>query len=341
MTAERPEPGWRVPAPAASTRVVWPDEFGTRFTVMVDTEEEFDWSAPFARIGHTTRTTAAIPDAARRFADHGVAMAWLVDHPIVTDPASVAALRVVLEDGRSSIGTQLHPWVNPPFDEALGPRNSFVGNLPRAVEAAKLRILTDLIATTFGVAPKVYRAGRYGIGPNTLGLLTELGYAIDTSMRAHYDYLPDGGPGFTDIDNHAFKTGPGAAILELPFSTIWTGRLRGVGPTLHRIAGRVPHGRGVLARSGLVSRVALSPEDMPLADALEAVEVAVGEGQRLLNFAFHSPSLMPGHTPYVRDAADLAAFWRWWDAVLALLARRGVSFATIAEIASAANHRLA
>lgn len=68
----------------------------------------------------------------------------------------------------------------------------------------------------------------------------------------------------------------------------------------------------------------MTPEGIPLAEALEAVRVAVGEGLRVLSFAFHSPSLAPGHTPYVRDAADLAAFWTWWDRVLAELDRLGV-----------------
>ncbi len=74
---------------------------------------------------------------------------------------------------------------------------------------------------------------------------------------------------------------------------------------------------------------------MPLRDALDAVRVAVDEGVRLLNFAFHSPSLEPGNTPYVRDMADLAAFHRWWDAVFALLDRLGVRPASLDEIVAA------
>ena len=89
------------------------------------------------------------------------------------------------------------------------------------------------------------------------------------------------------------------------------------------------------ARLGLLSRVSLTPEDMPLSDALEAIRVAAGEGPRVLNFAFHSPSVDPGHTPYVRNAADLAAFWRWWDAVLGLLDRLGVRNASLAEVLDA------
>ena len=34
--------------------------------------------------------------------------------------------------------------------------------------------------------------------------------------------------------------------------------------------------------------------------------------------------VVPGHTPYVRDAADLRAFWSWWDEVLDLFARNDV-----------------
>ena len=87
----------------------------------------------------------------------------------------------------------------------------------------------------------------------------------------------------------------------------------------------------------MLQRVALTPEDMPIAEALEAVTVAVANGERLLTFSFHSPTLVPGNTPYVRDAADLARFWRWWAAMAAHLDRLGVRATTIGEIIAASN----
>ncbi len=245
-------------------------------------------------------------------------------------------MRRLIEDGRSAIGTQLHPWVNPPFEEEVSPYNSFAGNLPAALEAAKLAVLTHAIASAFGARPLVYRAGRYGIGPDTFAALVRLGYRADTSMRSCYDYSPESGPDFSAIPNHAFRTGPDGQIVELPLTTVFTGALRRGGASLHRRLGGLPRGRGIAARLNLLSRIALTPEDMPLHDALEAVRVAVGEGVRLLNFSFHSPSIEPGHTPYVRDAADLAAFWRWWDAIFALLARLDVAPASLAELLDAA-----
>lgn len=276
---------------------------------------------------------AAMPAAHARFAVHGVPLTYLVDHPIATTPESVEILRRLIEDGRSAIGTQLHPWVNPPFDEEVNNFNSFTGNLPFTLQEAKLVVLTEAIASAFGTRPILYRAGRYGVGPHTLDLLARHGYRVDSSMRSAYDYSREAGPDFSRIPNHAFRVGE---MLELPLTTVFTGWGRRGGAGLHAALGHLPKGHGIAARLGMLSRVALTPEDMPLAEAKEAVRVAVGEGVRLLNFSFHSPSVEPGHTPYVRDSADLAAFFGWWDAIFTLLAQLGAMPASLGEIVSAA-----
>jgi hypothetical protein len=319
--------------PAAGEHVTWPEAFGTRFSIIVDTEESFDWGKTLARTGHDCAAAVALPDAARRFATLGCAPAYVVTYPIVTDPRACDMLRDVIADGRSCLGTQLHGWVTPPFDEALTVANSFAGNLPRALEAAKLDALGDAFAAAFGHRPTLFRSGRYGMGPNTSGLLAERGYRVECSPRARYDYRAEGGPDFRRIGNAAFVRD---GLLELPFSTVFTGAARRYGPALYESVGRLPRGRGVLARAGMLARVSLTPEAMGLHDALEAVRVALGEGERLLNLAFHSPTLVPGNTPFVRDAADLATFWRWWDGVTGLLAQRSVAYATIDEISAAA-----
>src|SRR3546814_5249321 len=97
-------------------------------------------------------------------------------------------LRRFQDDGECTIGTHLHPWVNPPFEEAVTGPNSFAGNLPPALERAKLGVLTDTIEAAFGRRPTVYRAGRYGVGPNTAAILRDLGYRVDVSVRALFDY---------------------------------------------------------------------------------------------------------------------------------------------------------
>ena len=322
----RPKP----PRPVDLIR--WPDAFGTRFAVFCDVEEEFDWSAPFSRAAPSTATMAAFPAAYLRFAALGIPLTCMVDYPVATDPAAVDVLRRALADGRSAIGAQLHPWVTPPFHEILSPANSYAGNLAPALEAAKIDALTDSLTTAFGQQPLAFRAGRYGLGPATIGLLRERGYRLDASIRARYDYSDDGGPDYRDIGNAAFRWD---GLIELPFSTVYTGRFRRTGAWLHRVASPLRHGPGALARLGLANRVSLTPEDMPVNEVLHAIEVAVGAGERLLTFSFHSPSLVPGHTPFVRDAADLRRFWAWWDAVATRLARLHVRAASLGEILQA------
>lgn len=324
------------PAPEPDALIAWPEAWGTRFLVTVDTEEEFDWTRPLARTGHGTEAMMALPEAHARFAGAGVPLVYLIDYPIATDRRAPDVFGQLLADGRSCIGAQLHPWVNPPFDEELNPVNSFTGNLPISLEAAKLDALGAAVTGLVGEAPKIYRAGRYGIGPNTLALLAERGYRADTSVRSRYDYRADGGPDFGAIGNAAYRCGPGRALFELPLTTVYTGWLRHHGEPLYRTLAGLPKGQAIAARSRALARVSLTPEAMPLSDACEAVRIAVGSGERLLHFAFHSPTIVPGNTPYVRDARELADFYRWWEMVFALLDRLGAAPATLDEVLAAA-----
>lgn len=331
----QPEPvGYRPAAPSPEARVAWPEAFGTRFAVFVDTEEEFDWSQPLAREHRGTQAMDALPAMHALFADHGVPASYMIDDPIVRCPRSVDILARLLEDGGSAIGSQLHPWVNPPHDEVVCPVNSFLGNLPRDLQAAKIAALTDAIGEAFGRRPVMMRTGRYGLGPDTLGLLADAGYRVDTSMRSGYSYAGEGGPDYSAIPNHGFRTGHGD-LIEIPLTTLYTGALGRGGAGLYALLGRVPRGRGIASRLGLQSRVALTPEDMPVELALDAIRVAVDSGVRLLMFSYHSPSAAPGYTPYVRDAGELAAFRRWWERAFALLDRLGVAPASHDQILAA------
>lgn len=330
MASARPsgQPLFRPLSPGRTALINWPQDFGTRFVVFVDTEEEFDWNQPLAPKNNSVDTIASLPEAHARFAGLGVPLTMMVDFPVATNPRAIDLIRPLLT-GHSCIGSQLHPWANPPIFETLTPGSSFAGNLPRGIEAAKLDALTDAIETAFGRRPTAYRAGRYGLGKASFELLSERGYRLDSSMRPHFSYASEGGPDFSALDNHAFRVG---SLVELPLTTVFTGRARAFGRKLYQLGAYVPKGRAVLARTRLLQRIPLTPEGIPVAEAIEAIRIAIGEGLRILNFAFHSPSLTPGYTPYVRDSADLRAFWNWWDSVLVELDRLGTRSCGLAEL---------
>jgi hypothetical protein len=303
----------------------------------VDTEEEFDWSAPRSRHADAVTAIAMLPDAQARFARFGVTPTYLVDYPIANNPASAAIVASLAVDGRAVIGAQLHPWVNPPLDETLSNANSFVGNLPLETERAKLRELTGRISEALGARPLVYRAGRYGVGPNTARLLAEEGYRLDVSIRSLFDYRADGGPDFSAYPCWPWWVDAERRLLELPLSAVYTGRLRQCGAGLFPASARLPASRALLARAGLLQRVALTPEGMPLDDVLAAIRTMLDEGVTLFSLSFHSPSLRPGNTPYVRDDSELSTFWKWWHAVLDLFARHGIENASVTDFIAAAD----
>ena len=319
------------PKPARSA--AFRDGFGQRFLVTVDTEEEFDWDAPMGRTNHALDAVSRIAEFQSFCEARGVVPLYLIDYPIATAPEAITILRPAAEEGRAEIGLHLHPWVNPPFDEELSQRNSYAGNLTAEQERAKFRLLFETIERNFGLRPRIYRAGRYGAGPHTAALLKDADFVIDSSVRTHFDYRADGGPDYQRHPLQPYWLGGDRAILELPVTTVFWGALRTWGAALYPLASRVPRLPGVLARARLLERIALTPEGVASAEAIRAIDAGIADGLPVLVFSFHSPSLQPGHTPYVRTSGDLDRFYAWWREIFDHLADRGVQPTTVGEIA--------
>jgi len=322
--------------PAADAEVSFGPGFAPRFIVTVDTEEEFDWEQPLTVDGHTLDSVGRLADFQAFCEKHGVCPVYLVDYPIATSALAAEILREPVMTGRAEIGVQLHPWVNPPHLEQVNPVNSFAGNLPPELEAAKFRLLRDTIEQAFGRAPQIYRAGRYGVGPETPALLREGGIAIDTSVRARFDYSAAGGVNFRDMPVRPWWIDRPGGLMELPLTTVYWGLLRRIGHWLYPVLWRAPRLRGILARIGLLERIPLTPEGVSQIEVLRGIDIAVREGLPVLVFSFHSPSLQGGHTPYIRTEADVAEFYRWWETVFADLARRGIRPTSVAGLIAAA-----
>ena len=101
-------------------------------------------------------------------------------------------------------------------------------------------------------------------------------------------------------------------LLCLPGSGAFVGGLSQLGPALHPLMAHrsvAPLRPLALAsRLRLLERLRLTPEGFTLAEMMRLTRALVARGQRTFVLSFHSPSVVPGNTPYVRSAADLAAF---------------------------------
>ncbi|ANU08305.1 polysaccharide deacetylase family protein [Paraurantiacibacter namhicola] len=309
--------------------------FGQRFILTVDTEEEFDWSRPLSREEHGLEHVSQLGRFQQFCAGQGVVPIYLIDWPIAQSRLAAEILKPALDAGEAEIGVQLHPWVNPPFEEEVTERHSYARNLPPELERAKLLNLRDAIEANFGHAPLIYRAGRYGAGGSTPQILREAGIAIDTSVRTKFDYAAAGGPDYTAHPLEPYWLDDAKELLELPLTTVFWGLLRQMGDALFPVFWRAPRLRGVASKLGLLERIALTPEGIPIEDALKGTDIAIDMGLPILNFSFHSPSLAPGHTPYVRDEADLDALYDWWRRIFAHLAARDVKPASVSQVMDA------
>ncbi|MGY8960803.1 MAG: hypothetical protein ACKVKG_15035, partial [Alphaproteobacteria bacterium] len=199
--------------------------------VVVDTEEEFDWTKPFNREKRGISSlfeSNAIHDIFDKF---GVRPTYCIDQCVAENTAAVEFLSNFVSMGKCNIGAQLHPWVTPPYEEEVNDFNSYQGNLPETLERAKIQTITDTIHQAFGERPQIFKAGRYGVGPNTINLLQEFEYKIDCSFVPHTSFHQDGGPSFIGVKDQPFWFDAAQNIIEIPLSRGFSGGLASVWPS--------------------------------------------------------------------------------------------------------------
>ncbi len=292
----------------------WPPDQPPLLVVVVDTEAEFDWTAQPQRRAQGVTSVKCQMQTQPIFERYGVRPTFVLDYPVSSTPDSYQFVRELYQSGACEVGAHLQPWDNPPFVEATTDENSYPGNLPAALEREKLVQLTDTIAENIGVRPRIYKAGRYGVGPATARILAELGYEIDVSVVPGIDLSSNFGPDFSHCDARPYWFGSDPTLLEIPLSAGYAGLLAPLKPIARLLTMnerlKAFHIPGVLARLRLVERITLTPEGISFDEQRRLTRALLRNGQRIFSFTYHSPSLAPGNTPYVRSAAELRAFLR-------------------------------
>jgi hypothetical protein len=289
--------------------------------VSVDTEEEFDWSGPFSATQRSVGHVARLPRLHELFERCGVRPTYLIDHPIAASSDSVRVLDRLLQRDNCEIGAHLHPWVNPPLVEEVNTRNSYLCNLPLSLQQDKIAELTRTIALAFGIPPAVFKAGRYGLDFTLVPTLGELGYSIDSSIMAYGDFTEDEGPWWERYGPAPFWLTPPLVrqvagrepLLEIPCTSGFIRRPFRWWAWVRRIVRRKPWSSlrlgGILWHLALLRRVVLTPEGPARPDLLRLMRALAKSRAPVLNLTLHSPSIEPGHTPYVRSEEDLEEFF--------------------------------
>jgi hypothetical protein len=235
-----------------------------------------------------------------------------MDYPVASQKDGYLPLKQIFDDGACSIGAHLHPWVSPPYNELLSRSNSFPGNLPFNLEKEKIVILKDTIENKFQIRIVNYKAGRYGFGVNTASILEALGFEVDLSPSPGFNFASEGGPNFIHFTNRVFKFGSRKQLICIPCTGGFVGCTGKFMPNIYNICNtpvavsmKIP---GILSRLDVVDRIRLSPEGFLVNDLVKITKFLIKNGVTILTLSFHSPSLLPGSTPYVKDKKDLKNF---------------------------------
>lgn len=240
------------------------------------------------------------------------------------------ALFAAMSPEEAELGTHLHgefaessalvPEATLEFQRDYGPD----------IERSKLVQLTHDFEQAFGRAPRSFRAGRFGIGEHSLGILQDLGYAVESSVTPGMNWAQAGAPGLEFFGAptqpyHPDLRAPGrrgdASLWEVPV-TIRPAHLRALpwlgkhleprwlrpthmsGPALVRLAeDEIRHARSVAPNTPVV-----------------------------LTCMFHNVEVTPGMSPYAANDGQAQKILRHLEELLAYAKRAGISVVGLADI---------
>jgi hypothetical protein len=96
----------------------------------------------------------------------------------------------------------------------------------------------------------------------------------------------------------------------LPNTGAFVGWCHGLGADLHPLLEHASVARlrlpAIASRLRLLERIRLTPEGYTIAEMRRLTRALLARGQRTFVLSLHSPSVVPGNTPYVRADKDLA-----------------------------------
>lgn len=315
----------------------------TLLIVSIDTEED-NWHP--SRDGITVENIRELPRLDALFQRLGVRATYFTTYHVGRHEWAASILRE-LHGGGAELGAHLHPWNTPPLDEPFTPRNTMLKNLPAELQLAKIEHLTAALHEALGGRPVAFRAGRYGLGPDTVKALVHCGYRVDSSVTPFVSWEAyDDGPTFDGAPlrtyrlsgHHDVRLPREGPLMEVPMSIGYSRPpslpWRGLHRLLSTRALRALRLRGLAARVGLLKRISLSPETDSVADMLTLTRRLLDAGVGHLHLFFHSPSLRAGLSQFNPDADSVEEMYRAIASYVEAAGRMtALRFVTVSEAA--------
>jgi hypothetical protein len=252
------------------------------------------------------------------FREYGMKPTYLISPEVLLDAPSVEKLRSL---AGCELGTHLHGEFAEPGATEPDVTSEVQRDYPPEIERAKLTWLTQTFRLAFGRDPRSFRAGRFGIGPSSIPILEDLGYAVDSSVTPHVDWSDVvEGLSFVRAPRQPYhpdrrdpsRTGDGK-LLEVPVTIRppRLGFLPVLGKRLQRRWMRPTFSSGARL-------IAIAQETR--SEARRARETA----PVILNAMFHNVEVIPGASPYASSERQAQRILSRLGALLDFARREGI-----------------
>ena len=312
------------------------------FVITIDTEGDYIWHTIHRSYG-VRKITVENAKYIERFQalcqKYHFIPTYLLNYEMAFAEPFVSMAKEWAKSGECEIGMHLHAWNTPPLYELPYRRkshNPYAGDYPSDVLFEKMRTMTEIIGSQFGVRPVSHRCGRWYLDENVIRFLSQLGYVADCSVtpgvtwKAHIGYKRYGSD-YTDFPRCVFYLKAGETkLLEVPPSII----LKKPVSISQRLCNRFLPGF-----KKVPSIAWLRPNGGNLEDMLRIVVQAEAEGS-YLEFMIHSSELMPGGSPTFPNEVSIEKLYRDMEELFERISQtyRGIALRDFAKTQKSEAH---
>lgn len=312
------------------------------FVVTIDTEidKSPDWkisaSETFLSVLH------GIPQKLTPlFNQFGAKPTYLLSSEVIENKDCVSLLKSIDNCG---LGTHLHGDLIEPNRRIykIGNERTYEmeNSYPKEIEYQKLKNLTGLFIEKFGYSPTSFRAGRFAAGNNTITLLEELGYLVDSSVTPGIDWnLPEGRANFLQAREQPYFPSKenlleegNSKVLEVPVSIV-APRFKKYFYTVDKV--KVLRPVSVIINTIFPARW-LRPSSQNSGGMLGVITKLLkrygGNNAIVLNMMFHSMEVIPNASPYTKTEDECRSLLGKIETVLEYCAINNFNFATLLEL---------
>jgi len=303
--------------------------------ITIDTEIDKSRNWRVSSTQSFSSVTEGIPDKLTKlFSIYGARPTYLLSPEVIRDDDCLSILKNL---NNCELGTHLHGDLIEPFGHEGPMANMHTNNMQSSynyeIERQKMTNLTSLFATRFGHKPISFRAGRFAVGPNTLKILEELHYKVDSSVTPHIDWNnKEGRANFLNAPDQPYYPRQndllapnGSGVLEVPVTILRSANCKKWhAKAIHSISRRIYPLQWL--------RPSYNTGDGMVDVMRRTSEVYADKRDVTLTMMFHSMEVMPGASPYAAKEEDCRRILDHIEQALTHAKDNGFRFSTLGEM---------